>query len=74
MQVFLLLLRQKQCGSRALVPFGSLFLTFLTFVHYLSCLHSNDILEQQPSTHLAITLFSNLQLFIVHEVIRVHFE
>ena len=41
---FLLLLRQKQCGSRALVPFGSLFLTFLTFLHYLSCLLSNSIL------------------------------
>ena len=49
---FLLLLRQKQCGSRALVPFGSLFLTFLTFLHYLSCLHSNSILHLKQHNNL----------------------
>ena len=59
MQVFfLLLLRQKQCGCRALVPFGSLFLTFLTFLHYLSCLLSNSILYLK---HLDITFKESIK-------------
>ena len=48
---FLLLLRQKQCGSSALVPFGSLFLTFLTFLHYLSRLRSNILLLTPETTY-----------------------
>lgn len=53
MQVFFVIVEaETQCGSRALVPFGSLFLTFLTFLHYLSCLHSNSILHLKQHNNL----------------------
>ena len=52
MQVFFVIVEaETQCGSRALV-FGSLFLTFLTFLHYLSCLHSNSILHLKQHNNL----------------------
>ena len=59
MQVFFVIVEaETQCGSRALVPFGSLFLTFLTFLHYLSCLLSNSILYLK---HLDITFKESIK-------------
>ena len=68
---FLLLLRQKQCGSRALVPFGSLFLTFLTFLHYLSCLLSNSILYLK---HLDITFKESIKYRNTERVVEALFQ